>query len=649
MIRSSDHVTRPFASGVNVIGMPFGEHGLGQELRDKVASLDAAGVPLTVLEMNYSSLKNARGDRELAGRLGDTPVYGVNLICLNLPMFRLALRDYPQVFAGRRNILLPFWEFDTLPAHHIETLRQAEEIWVPNTFLQQVIQQYTAQPVLKMPLHVRVPGDVTGDGLRRKLGIDQAEFVFLCMFDCNSLIPRKDPEAAILAFVSAFGEDVARKVRLILKYKMEPSPSLRIEDVHRLEQLAAKDERILLWNENLPRCETLNLIQACDAYVSPHRAEGLGRVIIEAMLLGKPVIATNYSGITDFLSPHDSVPLPFVKIPVGADAIGDIADHFEWALADPAALTEALRQLADDPAEARRKGAAARARLTELGGIAAFGAAAEARLAELKEASAGRYQDRDQPLDVRLKPADGQSEAEAAESPQDHMLRYQWAADQLSRLVPSQGDTTNGADLFCGNGDGARILSRLGRVWAVEGSERAIRTAKAHGASSRVIFEVKQFPFELETGRFDFIVCLDGIARLDDARGCAQQMIDALKQWGFLAVSMPNEDCLKFDPRQHQFHLRHFRTTETVELFRSLHTTCVAFAGQNIYETWGGRQLPNRLPDDQHRPVEATAGQYNLFVFQKRPAPIAPQPADGRRRRPRAWRRLLPRFLRKCH
>ena len=44
----------------------------------------------------------------------------------------------------------------------------------------------------------------------------------------------------------------------------------------------------------------LDLIHCCDVYVSLHRAEGFGLGMAEAMKMGKAVIATNYSGNTDF-------------------------------------------------------------------------------------------------------------------------------------------------------------------------------------------------------------------------------------------------------------------------------------------------------------------------------------------------------------
>jgi glycosyltransferase involved in cell wall biosynthesis len=40
---------------------------------------------------------------------------------------------------------------------------------------------------------------------------------------------------------------------------------------------------------------------ACDAYVSLHRSEGTGLTITDAMALGKPVIATSWSGNMGFV------------------------------------------------------------------------------------------------------------------------------------------------------------------------------------------------------------------------------------------------------------------------------------------------------------------------------------------------------------
>ena len=48
---------------------------------------------------------------------------------------------------------------------------------------------------------------------------------------------------------------------------------------------------------------------ACDAYVSLHRSEGTGLTITDAMALGKPVIATGWSGNMDFMNVANSFPV----------------------------------------------------------------------------------------------------------------------------------------------------------------------------------------------------------------------------------------------------------------------------------------------------------------------------------------------------
>ena len=51
--------------------------------------------------------------------------------------------------------------------------------------------------------------------------------------------------------------------------------------------------------------DVLALMEACDVYVSLHRSEGLGLAMAEAMLMGKPVVATGYSGNTEFMNEEE--------------------------------------------------------------------------------------------------------------------------------------------------------------------------------------------------------------------------------------------------------------------------------------------------------------------------------------------------------
>ena len=63
------------------------------------------------------------------------------------------------------------------------------------------------------------------------------------------------------------------------------------------------------------RCSVL-----CDCYVSLHRSEGLGLTMAEAMALGKPVIATGYSGNLHFMTPENSYLVDFARVRCRAGA-----------------------------------------------------------------------------------------------------------------------------------------------------------------------------------------------------------------------------------------------------------------------------------------------------------------------------------------
>ena len=58
---------------------------------------------------------------------------------------------------------------------------------------------------------------------------------------------------------------------------------------------------------------------ACDCYVSLHRSEGFGLTMAEAMAIGKPVIATGYSGNLDFMNAENSYLVDYELGRVGPD------------------------------------------------------------------------------------------------------------------------------------------------------------------------------------------------------------------------------------------------------------------------------------------------------------------------------------------
>ncbi len=89
--------------------------------------------------------------------------------------------------------------------------------------------------------------------------------------------------------------------------------------------------RFLGWQRNVA-----DVMNAFDIFVLPSLNEGMGKVIVEAMAMGKPVVASRVGGILD------------------------LVDHGTNGLlvppADPTALAEAILRLLDDPDERSRMG-----------------------------------------------------------------------------------------------------------------------------------------------------------------------------------------------------------------------------------------------------------------------------------------------------
>ncbi|MGA0118245.1 MAG: glycosyltransferase, partial [Ilumatobacteraceae bacterium] len=139
---------------------------------------------------------------------------------------------------------------------------------------------------------------------------------------------------------------------------------------------------ITIINEVFTSTATSTLISLADCYVSLHRSEGLGLTLSEAMSLGKPVIATNYSGNTDFMTDTNSFLIPWSRVPVGHGA-GGYDPAATWAEPDEDAAVETMRFVFKNQHEARIRGA--RAREDVLGGLslAAAGTLMKSRLEEI--------------------------------------------------------------------------------------------------------------------------------------------------------------------------------------------------------------------------------------------------------------------------
>lgn len=158
----------------------------------------------------------------------------------------------------------------------------------------------------------------------------------LFMFDFSSFAERKNPYAVLRAFRRYCERHPYANVRLVLKVFDSHRPLGEGDSMREVlrEELGRKClERLILIDRRLSANEMSNLIRCCDSFLSLHRAEGFGRGLAEAMLLGKPVIGTAYSGNMQFMSHDNSCLVNYNLIPVPPDAYPAWEDQV-WAEPD---------------------------------------------------------------------------------------------------------------------------------------------------------------------------------------------------------------------------------------------------------------------------------------------------------------------------
>ena len=328
--------------GVNLIGFARGELGIGEDVRMAAESCAVAGIPFTVYDTPPGPT-HRQADRRLDAHITTEAPHAVNVFCLTGFDTARTYVEHPNLFEGRYNIGYWPWELPDWPASWASAYDIVDEIWVSTRYTQEAFALTAPVPVLLMPM--AVAGTPSRVYHRAEFGLPPGRFLFLFTFDWNSYVARKNPGACIAAFQAAFagyGTDVG----LVLKVM-----GGRNEDPHWRALLAriAADPRIHIVNGTLDRDAVLGLASVCDAVVSLHRAEGFGRTLAEAMLLGKPTVATAHSGNTDFCTPATSALVPARIVPVQPDEY-PWGEGMSWGEPDVAQAAQAMQRLVYDGA-----------------------------------------------------------------------------------------------------------------------------------------------------------------------------------------------------------------------------------------------------------------------------------------------------------
>lgn len=281
-----------------------------------------------------------------------------------------APRDYHTVVAhlvpeylpacletGKRNFAYCTWESSRIPAHWPAILNRYHGVLVPSQFNAEVFRSGGVTVPVHVVPHIRrhahdevTPGQLAQ--LRSGLGIKAQDYVF---YTIGAWMLRKDLPRLIEAFLEEFTHD--EPVALCLKTSSRPvhfalpheQGKTSLQLVHEtMQRVSARSGRTrlptvaVMAGDGVSGAWIDRLHRMGDAYISLARAEGWGMGAFDAAALGRPVLATGWSGYLDFLGTDHPGLIDYTLEAIDWPGTSYAADHC-WAVADLADTRRRMR------------------------------------------------------------------------------------------------------------------------------------------------------------------------------------------------------------------------------------------------------------------------------------------------------------------
>ncbi len=329
-----DRVPPPRSHGVIVAGDVAGHTGLAESARILHEVIAAAGLARGRVPLGLPGV--------VAMPRQTVPADAALLAVVNAPVLPVGLLRWPRgVLRQRRVLTLWAWELPVVPPEWRHGARFAHEIWAPSDFTAAALEPLAPGRVRVVPHPLAALPAMAVVGDRAQFGLPDGALVVLTVFNLASSLARKNPFGAIAAFRAAFGA----RGDCIFVMKLSGVDDFA-GDLAAIR--AAMDHpNMHLMTGMLPEAELRGLIAASDIVLSLHRAEGFGLVPATAMLLGRPVVATAWSGNMVFMDAACAALVPYRLVPV-ADERGtyDLPGAL-WAEPDIEAAADWLRRLED--------------------------------------------------------------------------------------------------------------------------------------------------------------------------------------------------------------------------------------------------------------------------------------------------------------
>jgi glycosyltransferase involved in cell wall biosynthesis len=359
------------ATGVLWCGPLFDRGGYGAVARNYVLGLHRIGVPVRAVATGAQHPELEPEVEALIRRLEHTDL-GPEPVAV--------LHDQPASFGAlrralprevRRVIGCTIFETDRLPDGWAEGCREVDELWVPTQFNLETFSRAGVEPgrIRVVPYGIDTRAFAAAAPLARTDG----PFRFLYAFAYDY---RKGVDLLLEAFLSEFrrGEGVQLVLKGYLPSTFQPwrwngplplSAELQRFLVGRVDLLSPDLPAVEVLDGPLAHAEMLELYRSCDAYVSTDRANGWGMPCMEAMALGIPAAAIDWSGSREFMNAENSFliqPQPELEpVDVRLQEMRPLYRGHRWPRVRVAEVRAVLRRIFEDRAARERLARRARA------------------------------------------------------------------------------------------------------------------------------------------------------------------------------------------------------------------------------------------------------------------------------------------------
>jgi len=342
--------------GIKYIGPCLDNSGYGKACRNDILALLTQGVPVTVQPISFEENHPDLGkDGKVLGPLLNKDIdYNVVMV-RTTPEFWEKYKEPGKVMVNHT-----IWETTKLHPDWVPYINNnADKLLVATQWNVDVFRDSGVTiPIGCVPHCINKDDDLMVSPYQLA-NISDSTYLFGFV---SQWTERKDPLSLLKAYWYAFqqNEDVALVLKTYRSSYAESEKELIRSTIKRLKSIMVFDTfpKIYFISDMLTEDEMRGLYKRMDCYVTLDRGEGWGLGPFQAGAYGKPVIATGFGGVTEFLKEDNSYLVNYTLSPThGMPYSPWYRSEQLWAQADIRHGAELMRKVYANQDAAKEAGA----------------------------------------------------------------------------------------------------------------------------------------------------------------------------------------------------------------------------------------------------------------------------------------------------